>query len=512
MSGPDPDFLGMLDGDGVAEPKDGLEQPSKLSVSDRRLGQLAAVALASAGLVVGVGLSDRNPSIAALLGKSKVVNVNSPTATTSLPPVLAATLGPPIVETVFVQGDAPPAVQPTPQAPAAPPDPDPAPAPPAPKPPGPKQKPRSKINHVALVVLPSTDSRSGWPVAGDPKAPYMADTLRSEGTLLAEYRSVAKSDLSNRIALLSGQQSNSETESGCPVFKPFARPFSVDVNGLVAGDGCFYPYDQKSTQIWTVPDGLSRQGRQWKGYIGDADRAPETGKPGISGCRRPATGEPDGATVATKEDGFLTRHDPLIYFQSLFETATCDPNFESNDVPLTRLAEDIAADRASAGSPSKLPAFSLIVPTACDGGLLDDCGVDPATKEPKPVGLAAVDAFLKREVKPLIESPSFRKDGLVVIVFDRSHRVDEAPGGEPGSGPVGALLVGPFVKKGAESRVPYNHYSTLAAVQDLLGLWKIGRARNNLEGKPQLNSFCSDVFATDPFDRTAPCRDGSPVG
>ncbi|MEI6447036.1 MAG: alkaline phosphatase family protein [Actinomycetes bacterium] len=512
MSGPDPDFLGMLDGDGVTDPSDALRHPSRLSVSDRRLGQFAAVALVSAGLVVGLGLSDRNPSIAALLGKPKVVSVNSPTAPTSLPPVLAAPLGPPIVETVFVQGDAPPAAQPTPQPPVAPPAVDPEPDPPAPKPSGPKQKPRSKINHVALVVLPATDSRSGWPAAGDPQAPYMADTLRDEGTLLAEYRSVGRSDLSNRIALLSGQQPNVDTEAGCPTFKPFARPFSADGNGLVAGDGCYYPYDQKSTQIWTVPDGLSRQGRQWKGYIGDADRAPETGKPGISGCRRPATGEMDGATVATKEDGFLTRHDPLVYFQSLFETATCDPNFESNDVPLTRLAEDIAADRASGGNPSKLPAFSLIVPTACDGGLLEDCGVDPATKEPNPTGLAAVNAFLEREVKPLIESPSFRKDGLVIVVFDRSHRVDDAPRGEPGSGPVGALLVGPFVKKGAESRVSYNHYSTLASVQDLLGLWKIGRARNNIEGKPQLNSFCSDVFAVDPFDRTAPCRLGPAAG
>ena len=52
------------------------------------------------------------------------------------------------------------------------------------------------------------------------------------------------------------------------------------------------------------------------------------------------------------------------------------------------------------------------------------------------------------------------------------------PGGfGPGGGRIGTVLVSPFIRGGTVSAVPYNHYSTLATIEDLFGLSKLGQAR-----------------------------------
>jgi len=38
------------------------------------------------------------------------------------------------------------------------------------------------------------------------------------------------------------------------------------------------------------------------------------------------------------------------------------------------------------------------------------------------------------------------------------------------------VVLSPYVKGGTVSNVPYNHYSTLATIEDLFGLAKLGQA------------------------------------
>ena len=38
------------------------------------------------------------------------------------------------------------------------------------------------------------------------------------------------------------------------------------------------------------------------------------------------------------------------------------------------------------------------------------------------------------------------------------------------------MLVSPFIKPGTVSAVPYNHYSTLATIEELFGLSRLGQA------------------------------------
>ena len=46
------------------------------------------------------------------------------------------------------------------------------------------------------------------------------------------------------------------------------------------------------------------------------------------------------------------------------------------------------------------------------------------------------------------------------------------------------MLVSPFLKAGATSNVPYNHYSMLKSVEDIFGLDHLGYA-----GQPGLQGF-----------------------
>ena len=58
----------------------------------------------------------------------------------------------------------------------------------------------------------------------------------------------------------------------------------------------------------------------------------------------------------------------------------------------------------------------------------------------------------------------------------------------PGGGRVGAVLLSPFIKAGTVSTTPYNHYSSLASWESLLGLPRLADAAT-VE-----MSFGSDVF------------------
>jgi hypothetical protein len=46
----------------------------------------------------------------------------------------------------------------------------------------------------------------------------------------------------------------------------------------------------------------------------------------------------------------------------------------------------------------------------------------------------------------------------------------------PGGGRTGALLLSPFIKPGTVSTTPYNHYSSLASWESLLGVARLADA------------------------------------
>jgi hypothetical protein len=67
------------------------------------------------------------------------------------------------------------------------------------------------------------------------------------------------------------------------------------------------------------------------------------------------------------------------------------------------------------------------------------------------------DAWLRDTIGPLLESKSFQKGGLLLILFDEAELHDKTRGG----GRVAVILAGSQVKPGYRSKTFYQHQSAL---------------------------------------------------
>jgi hypothetical protein len=167
---------------------------------------------------------------------------------------------------------------------------------------------------------------------------------------------------------------------------------------------------------------LLAAGKSWKSYAEDL----------------PSVGYTGGDTGR-----YAVRHNPLAYFSDVQN----DSRQVQNLVPFSQFATD-----RNAGS---LPDFSFIVPNLCDDA--HDCS------------LATADTWLKTNIDPLIQSPLFQKDGLLIIVFDEADTLDLTSGG----GHVAAVIVSPLAKRGYKSIAFYQHQSVLRLALEGLGVTKL---------------------------------------
>ncbi|WP_334170587.1 alkaline phosphatase family protein [Sinomonas sp.] len=324
--------------------------------------------------------------------------------------------------------------------------------------------------HVFVINLENKGYDETWGPGS--QAPYLSQTLRSQGVLLNSYYGIGHNSLDNYIAEISGQGPNDQTQADCQTYSPFVQTGTV-APGQAVGSGCVYP-----TGVPTLADQLTGAGKTWKGYMEDM------GTP----CRHPQLGTVDDTQKARVGDQYAARHNPFVYFAAI----TGSPSCAANDVDLSALPNDL-------GSVSSTPDVSFITPNLCHDGHDSPC-VDG-----EPGGLVSADAWLKQWVPVITGSPAFKQDGVLVITFDESDgpQTDstaccgEGPGPnapEPGiagmgGGRVGALVLSPSTAGGTWSTTPYNHYSLLASIEDLFHLPYLGYA-----GTPGLNRFGLDVF------------------
>ncbi|MDX6664851.1 MAG: hypothetical protein QOG68_1057 [Solirubrobacteraceae bacterium] len=409
-----------------------------------QLGAVAAMSLAATGLVLADGSGDE--SSAAVREALARVSIARPAAA----PV--AHRGPAHARHAAVPVDHPapssssadttsapaPVSTPAAPAPAAKPKVKPAAkAPAAPKP--------SKVRHVFVVALTGTGVE---PTFGDASpASYLAKELRPKGTLLDNYVPLDNADLTNYLALVSGQPPNADTEAECATYQDFGSDAKLGKNGVLSGDGCIYP-----NTVLTIGDRLTASGSSWRAYSEDMEK----GAAGAPACRRPDLPGSDATLKGRPDDQYATRHNPFVYFHSALDLGDCI----ANDVTLDKLGDDLKSVRTT-------PNLAFIAPNLCNSGTELPCA------DGRPGGLAEVDAFLHEWIPKIQRSAAYRHDGLIMITF-----LSGPPAADPGAAPprTGVLLLSRYAKAGSTDDAPYDPYSLLRSIGDVFALKPLAKA------------------------------------
>ena len=323
------------------------------------------------------------------------------------------------------------------------------------------------IRHVFVINIENKGYDQTW---GDHSpAPYLAKRLRAKGVLLNKFYGTAHNSQGNYIAQVSGQGPNPDMQGDCQTFSDFAQT-GTQAPQQAVGAGCVFPRGVNS-----LPTQMSKHHLRWKGYMEDLPRP----------CYHPAIGSQDPTQKATKKNQYATRHNPFVYFRSI----TGAPTYcKSHVKALSALGTDLK-------KVSTTRSLTYITPDLCHDAH------DATCADGGPGGLRAANSFFKTWAPKILQSPAFRKDGVLVITADESENSSTACCGEgagpnagnpgidgPGGGRVGALVISQFSQGGTTSTTPYNHYSLLGTIEDLFGLDRLGYAQT-------VNSvFGPDVF------------------
>jgi len=189
-------------------------------------------------------------------------------------------------------------------------------------------------------------------------------------------------------------------------------------NDGITSDNCIAaPLTQDNAVRELVAAGVS-----WRAYM---ESMPSVG---YEGCSAPL---------------YVQRHNPVAMFSDVYNS----PAQAANMVPFTQLASDMKA--------GSLASFNYIVPN------LDD---DMHNGTP-----AQADAWLSANVAPLLQTPDFQPGGhgLLIVTVDNGVNFTQYP---VTGGPTIWIAVGPDVRPGATSTVPYMHQNTLRLMLGRVGV------------------------------------------
>jgi acid phosphatase len=203
--------------------------------------------------------------------------------------------------------------------------------------------------------------------------------------------------------------------------------------------------------VTPVPDDnivreLLAAGKTWKAY---AESLPS---PGFTG---------------SAPEPYAKWHVPFSYFTDVVNV----PAQAAHLVPFSQFGVDLANNA--------LPQYSFIIPNEDD---------DAHTGS-----LAAADGWLKANIAPLLASPAFHHDGLLILTFD------EGSSNLHGGGNVAWIEVSPFSKSAFQTATLFQHESTLRLSAEGLGLGVFPGAS---AGAPNMAEFFN--LAADAVAPTAP--------
>jgi len=210
--------------------------------------------------------------------------------------------------------------------------------------------------------------------------------------------------------------------------------FMLTTGQLISNDDSF----SGTVSVDNIVRQLIAAGKTWKSY---AESIPSPGYTG--GDSYP----------------YAKRHNPFAYITDVVNSSTQVNNLQS----LTQFNQDLAN--------GQLPNFSFLVPN-----LLDDAHDGT---------LQLADQWLHQYIAPVISSPTFQKDGLLIIVFDEGDASDSANGG----GHVAVVVISPEATQGFQSTTLYQHESTLRLILEGLGVPNVPNYPGAASTAPSMAEF-----------------------
>jgi hypothetical protein len=255
------------------------------------------------------------------------------------------------------------------------------------------------------------------------EAPYL-NALALAHVRHQSYYAITHPSLGNYTAMVSGQIPGPLEKRNCPLYS----------NCIRAGP--------------TIAAQLEAKRLTWRGYF---ESMPHP-------CARP-TGFFDDYHY-----GYATRHNPFVYFDEIVrDEAYC----RSRVVPYEK---NFAADLKS-GPPS----FAFIVPDTCNDGHDAGCRSDKTA-------LAVLDAWLEKNVPPILKFVYQKPGSALIITFDEAESSDRSAccnqAGGRGGGHIDFVMIAPGLERspGYLATKPANHYSLLRTLEEAFGLAPLGEA------------------------------------
>ena len=274
------------------------------------------------------------------------------------------------------------------------------------------------FEHVFVVV---EENENYADVIGNTKdMPYL-NTLAAKYGLATSYYANTHPSINNYFVLTAGR---------------------IATKGPCVQDWCdLYPFDVEGENIASI---LTEKSKTWKAY---AESIPRAGY------------------VGDDVFPYVKRHNPFAYF----ENVRVAPSQRENIVPFSDFSRDLQRDT--------LPNYSFIVPN-----IYHDGHHDPLTQHQAPCGdhvaLQNIDSWLRDKMNPLIESATFQRSGLLMIVFDEA--CERGPKADwtydpkkpeiKGGGHIAAVIVSARTPRGTTSDDLYHHESVLRLSLRALGI------------------------------------------
>ena len=196
------------------------------------------------------------------------------------------------------------------------------------------------IRHVFVIVLENQGFDTTF--NANPRAPYLADTLRRAGAFLRRYYGIGHYSLPNYLAMISGVAPTPKTQVDCPHYDDFVET-GIARDGQPIGNGCVYP-----AHVSTIANQLETKRLTWGGFMEDMGNDPARES---ATCGHPEIGTTDVTETATPTDQYATKHNPFVYFHAIIDSASC----KRNVVPLTKLEDALRSVDRTPNSRSSCP-------------------------------------------------------------------------------------------------------------------------------------------------------------